>query len=240
MKKKYFFNIIICLLLIVGVFYLIKYIYFKNEDINLPIQNIVNYIKKEESDVLEPTTKVVENKNVYRSTDVISFDEEEPTDIVEVLESEYPYSIPPEIIDDGSIIYDGMTITELTNQLNKSLSSYMTNTGYFFADYTRKTGINPYQSVAIVLLETGCKWGCSRLTVECNNIGGLKGHGSCNGTSYSVYPTLDEGISSYLDIIYYNYYLKGKVTPEEMNTTYAASPKWAEKVNAYIKEIKEK
>ena len=146
----------------------------------------------------------------------------------------------PTIVDDGSIIYDGMTITELTDKLNRSLGDYLSNTGYYFAKYTRDTGMDPYLSVAIVLLETGCKWKCSSLTYECNNIGGLKGGNSCNGKSYSRYDTLEEGIDSYLNIIYNNYYLKGLDTPEKMGPKYAYSTLWAEKVNTYIKEIKEK
>ncbi len=159
---------------------------------------------------------------------------------VDVEPSKYPYLVAPTFADDGSIIYDGMTLTELTELLNKSLNSYMTNTGYFFANYTKRTGINPYLTVAIVLLETGCKWKCSTLTVECNNIGGLKGSGSCRGGSYSKYNSIDEGITAYLDIIYKNYYLKGMDTPEKMASKYAASSEWSNKVNTYINEIKSK
>ena len=173
-------------------------------------------------------------------TNVIVAVDEELDEGIEVETSKYPYLIAPSFEDDGSIIYDGLTLTELTDLLNKSLSSYMTNTGYFFANYTKRTGINPYLSVAIVLLETGCKWQCSTLTVECNNIGGLKGSGSCRGGSYSQYNSLDEGITSYLDIIYKNYYLKGMDTPEKMASLYAASSEWSNKVNTYMNEIKSK
>lgn len=173
-------------------------------------------------------------------TNVITSGYDDLEEFIDVEPSKYPYLVAPTFEDDGSIIYDGMTLTELTNLLNKSLNSYMTNTGYFFANYTKRTGINPYLSVAIVLLETGCKWKCSTLTVECNNIGGLKGSGSCRGGSYSKYNSLDEGITSYLDIIYKNYYLKGMDTPEKMASKYAASSEWSNKVNTYINEIKSK
>ncbi len=173
-------------------------------------------------------------------TNVITSGYDDLEEFVDVEPSKYPYLVAPTFEDDGSIIYDGMTLTELTDLLNKSLGSYMTNTGYFFANYTKRTGINPYLSVAIVLLETGCKWKCSTLTVECNNIGGLKGSGSCRGGSYSKYNSLDEGITSYLDIIYKNYYLKGLDTPDKMASKYAASSEWSNKVNTYINEIKSK
>ena len=92
--------------------------------------------------------------------------------------------------------------------------------------------------LSIVLLETGCKWSCSSITRECNNIGGLKGGPSCNGKSYKKYNTLGEGIDGFLDIIYNRYYLNGMKTPEEMAHVYAASSEWANKVNTYMNEIK--
>lgn len=199
-------------------------------------------VSHQNSEINKPnvaTTEVMK-KMENALTNVITSGYDDLEEFIDVEPSKYPYLVAPTFEDDGSIIYDGMTLTELTNLLNKSLNSYMTNTGYFFANYTKRTGINPYLSVAIVLLETGCKWKCSTLTVECNNIGGLKGSGSCRGGSYSKYNSLDEGITSYLDIIYKNYYLKGLDTPEKMASKYAASSEWSNKVNTYINEIKSK
>ena len=142
------------------------------------------------------------------------------------------------IQDNGEKIIDGMTLTELTNKLNKSLTSTLTNTGHYFANYYVKTGLDPYLAVAIVLHETGCKWTCSKLVRECNNIGGMKGSPSCDGGSYMKYNTLEEGINGYLDMLYNNYYKKGLTTPELINSKYAESTTWSEKVNIYINEIK--
>lgn len=182
----------------------------------------------------KPNTQVATTKRVITTLEV-------PTTRVRVEEEIIKEEIDEiEIVDDGSIIYDGLTITELTNKLNKSLNSYLKDTGYYFAKYTKNTGIDPYLAVSIVLLETGCKWKCSSLTTSCNNIGGLKGGTSCNGSSYSKYDTLEEGINGYLDIIYNNYYLKGMKTAEQMANKYATSSKWAYKVNKYIEEVKSK
>ena len=171
-------------------------------------------------------------------TIMTSISNKEEDNIEYVEDTTYPYGIAPAFVDDGSIIYDGMTLTELTDKLNKSLNGYLTNTGYFFANYTKKTGLDPYLALSIVLLETGCKWSCSSITRECNNIGGLKGGPSCNGKSYKKYNTLGEGIDGFLDIIYNRYYLNGMKTPEEMAHVYAASSEWANKVNTYMNEIK--
>ena len=137
------------------------------------------------------------------------------------------------------IVWDNLTEEELTFKLNKNLYSTMSNTGSHFAKYTSETGLDPYLAISIVNLETGCKWGCSYLARTCNNIGGIKGSPSCNGSSYRRYDTLEEGIKSYLDLIYYNYYSIGLDDPYKMNSKYAESSTWAEKVNNYYQEVKE-
>ena len=138
-----------------------------------------------------------------------------------------------EIIDDGTIIYDNLTLTELINKLNKNLNSTLTNTGIYFAKYYQNTGLDPYLAVAIVLHETGCYWNCSKLVTENYNIGGLRG---VNG--YMKFNTLEEGINGFLDILYNNYYSKGLTTPELINPKYASSTTWSEKINNYIEKIK--
>lgn len=141
----------------------------------------------------------------------------------------------PEIIDDNSIVFDGLTLTELTNKLNKNLSSTLTNTGIYFANYTKKTGLDPYLAVAIVLHETGCKWTCSSLVRNNYNIGGLK-----SGGKFIKYNSLEEGIDGYLNILFNNYYNKGLTTAELMQSKYApSSTTWTDKINWYINNIKE-
>lgn len=137
------------------------------------------------------------------------------------------------------IVWDNLTEEELIIKLNKNLYSTLSNTGSHFAKYTSETGLDPYLAISIVNLETGCKWGCSYLARTCNNIGGIKGSPSCNGSSYRRYDTLEEGIKSYLDLIYYNYYSIGLDDPYKMNSKYAESSTWAEKVNNYYQEVKE-
>ena len=136
------------------------------------------------------------------------------------------------------VIWDDITVEELTLKLNKNLYSDLEGTGEHFAKYTDATGLDPYLAVAIVNLETGCKWGCSSLARSCNNIGGIKGSPSCNGGSYKKFDTLEDGIKSYLDLVYYNYYSVGLDTAEKMNPKYAESTSWAFKVNNYYNEIK--
>lgn len=136
------------------------------------------------------------------------------------------------------VVWDDLTVDELTLKLNKNLYSDLEGMGEHFAKYTEETGLDPYLAVAIVNLETGCKWGCSTLARSCNNIGGIKGSPSCNGGAYKRFDSLEEGIKSYLDLVYYNYYSVGLDTAEKMNPKYAESTSWAFKVNNYYNDIK--
>lgn len=135
------------------------------------------------------------------------------------------------------IVYDNMTLMQLSEKLERNLNSTLKGKGYLYASYALELGLDPYLVVAISMHETGCKWDCSYLVKYCNNVGGQKGYPGCNG-EYKYYETLDDGIRGFMDNLYYNYYLKGLVTPEQINVYYAEDPNWAMKVNAYIEKIK--
>ena len=132
------------------------------------------------------------------------------------------------------IVYDGLTMGELAEKLNRSLNSTISGKGYLIASYSLQLGIDPYMATAIILHETGCNGTCSSLVRECNNVGGQKGGPSCGGGAYKAYATLDEGIMGYLDNLYRNYYSYGLTTPETIGPKYAASTTWASQVNNYI------
>lgn len=136
------------------------------------------------------------------------------------------------------IVYDNLTLDELSAKLDRSLNSTLSGQGSTFATYAVELGIDPYLSVAIVLHETGCKWNCSTLLKQCNNVGGMKGSPGCNGGSYKAFPSLEEGIKAYMDNLQRNYFSLGLTTPETIGPKYAASSTWASQVNAYINEIK--
>ena len=136
------------------------------------------------------------------------------------------------------IVYDGLTMGQLADKLNRSLKSTISGKGYLIASYSLQLGIDPYMATAIILHETGCNGTCSSLVRECNNVGGQKGGPSCGGGAYKAYPTLDEGIMGYLDNLYRNYYSYGLTTPETIGPKYAASTTWASQVNNYIALIK--
>lgn len=137
------------------------------------------------------------------------------------------------------IVYDGMTMEELSAKLNKSLKSTVAGKGELFASYSLEKGVDPYLAVSIMLLETGCNWTCSNLVNNCNNVGGQKGSPNCSN-GYRSYPTLDDGIRGFIDNLANNYYAMGLTTPEAMNPKYAESNMWAIKVNNYMSSVKAK
>lgn len=161
----------------------------------------------------------------------------EPKDANEKIE-ETEQENETETEEQKNIVYDGMTLEELSAKLDRSLNSTLAGKGSTFASYSIELGLDPYLALAIVLEETGCKWECSELVKQCNNVGGQKGSPGCWGGSYRSFPTLDEGIKGYLDNLYYNYYAKGLTTPEMINPIYAESTSWASKVNNYIEQIR--
>lgn len=138
------------------------------------------------------------------------------------------------------IVYDGMTMSELSEKLNRSMKSTIAGKGELLANYTIEKGVDPYIALSIMLLETGCNWTCSSLTQKCNNVGGMKGAPGCDGGSYKAFATIDEGIMKFVDNLANNYYAYGLTTPEAMNRKYAESNEWAMKVNRYISQIKAK
>ncbi len=197
--------------------------------------NVIEEKPIEELIIPEETTTTTTKKTTKRvtTTTMITTTTVKPTEVFENIVTK-----PKEETNNNEIVYDGLTLAQLTEKLNKNLKSTLTNTGHYFANYYLETGLDPYLAVAIVLQETGCKWTCSKLVRNCNNIGGMKGSPKCNGGSYRKYDTLEEGINGYLNMLYKNYYSKGLTTPELINPKYAASSSWSVNVNSYINTIK--
>ena len=192
--------------------------------------NVIENINSEE--VINTTTETTTSTTTTVTTTTSTTTTTTTTKIEDL---EIKRSGESDIVDDNSIVFDGLTLTELSNKLNKHLSSTLTDTGIYFANYTKKTGLDPYLAVAIVLHETGCKWTCSSLVRNNYNIGGLK-----SGGKFIKYNSLEEGIDGYLNILFNNYYNKGLNTAELMQSKYApSSTTWTEKINWYINTIKE-
>ncbi len=140
----------------------------------------------------------------------------------------------------NAIVYDNMTLAQLSEKLNKSLNSTVADKGELFASYSLEKGVDPYIAVAIMLHETGCKWTCSELVRECNNVGGVKGSPSCGSGAYKAYNSIDEGIKGYIDNLSKGYFSQGLTTPDTIVRKYTGfqNNNWLLKVNNYIEDIK--
>ena len=157
-------------------------------------------------------------------------------DIVEEEKEEVQEEVHEEVVkEEPKIVYDGMTLEELANKLERSFNNELSGKGYLYASYSLEKGVDPYLAAAISLEETGCKWNCSSLVKNCNNVGGMKGSG-CG--AYGYFGSLDDGIRAFIDNIYRNYVAYGLTTANTMHHKYAENPEWANNVNAYINRIK--
>ena len=135
-------------------------------------------------------------------------------------------------------VYKGMTMSELAEKLNRSMKSTLAGKGDVLANRAIEKGVDPYLALGIMLLETGCNSGtCSSLTRKCYNVGGMKGFPGCDGGSYKVFSSIDDGINAFVDNLARNYYAYGLTTPEAMNRKYAESSTWAMKVRSYMSQI---
>lgn len=131
------------------------------------------------------------------------------------------------------IVYENMTLGELSDKLDRSLNDTLSGQGLTFATLATDLGVDPYLAVAIVMHETGCKWTCSSAVNYKHNVGGMMGS---NGLL--EFNSLEEGIEAYMNNLYKNYVSQGLTTADAMASKYAASPTWASKVNTYINELK--
>ena len=179
-------------------------------------RSTANYMKMEKQQ--EETVEEIENEIIMAAEEEIQNEEKSEPEVVE-----------------NPVVFDGKTMDELAEQLNKSLNSDMSGKGYLIATKSLEYGVDPYMATAIILQETGCKWNCSSLVRNCNNVGGQKGSG-CG--SYSYFETLDAGIEAFISNLYRNYIAQGLTTVEAINTKYAASTTWSTYVNNYIESIK--
>jgi Beta- N-acetylglucosaminidase len=152
------------------------------------------------------------------------------TEIVEVALNPEPTPEPE------PIVYDGLTMAQLSAKLDRSLASNLSGYGYVFASRSIEKGVDPYMAVSIALHETGCTWGCSAVLRQCNNVAGMKGSPSCMG--YKSFPTLEQGIIGFIDYLSDNYIKYGLTTPAAINPKYAEDRGWAGKVNTYIAKVR--
>ena len=191
----------------------------KINDLNFKIQNMsasTNMIVKEsESEEFQPAKRL---------------------DLTEVKMEAAPASIivPPRIE-----VYEGMTIEELAEKLNRNLGNdIIAGKGMLIASECINKGVDPYVATSIILHETGCKTKCSNLARYCYNFGGQKGKPSCNGGSFKKFDTIDAGLVGMINNLNKNYYAMGLNTVETIAPKYCEGNTWAGKINWFVNSIR--
>lgn len=133
-------------------------------------------------------------------------------------------------------VYEGMTLDEVANQLNKSLKNEISGKGMLIASKSLELGVDPFVATAIIMHETGCgQSSCSHIARTCYNFGGQKGSG-CG--AYQRYSSVDEGLEGMISNLYRNYYARGLTTVETIGPRYAESSTWVGMINSYVSKIK--
>lgn len=138
-----------------------------------------------------------------------------------------------EIVEEDPIVYEGLTLEELGLKIDNILNSTLSGYGTTIASLALEKGVDPVLAASIILVETGCKWTCSSLVRNANNVGGMK----ASSGKYAKFATLEDGLNAFIANLANNYYAKGLTTPEEINTKYATNPNWHEDVYYYMKAI---
>ena len=134
---------------------------------------------------------------------------------------------------DEPAIYEGLTLKELGTKIDKVFNSTLEGYGATVASIALESEVDPIIAASIILVETGCKWSCSSLVKNSNNVGVMRVK---NG--YMKFDTLEEGLQAFINNLAKNYYAKGLDTPELMNKKYATNPNWYKDVYYYIDLIK--
>ena len=133
----------------------------------------------------------------------------------------------------SGLTFEGKSVQEVGAILNKTFKGVLTNKGEVFARLCMEKGMDPYLLAAISAEESAV--GTSNLATTKFNIGGFKcSYGWCS------YSSIDEGMTSFVNVIYNKYFLQGLTTAETMNSKYAESTTWAAKINNWYARIKNK
>ena len=142
--------------------------------------------------------------------------------------------IPPRVE-----VYEGMTLEELADKLNRNLGSdTVAGQGALIAAECLNKGVDPYVTVAIILHETGCGSHCSNLARYCYNFGGQKGSPGCNGGAFKQFNSVEEGLVGMINNLSKNYYGIGLNTVELIAPKYCEGDTWAGQINWFVNKIR--
>lgn len=191
--------------------------------------------KKEDKD-FSINNMAASTNMIFKGKETKEDDDENSLLLTEVVMETAPASviIPPRIE-----VYEGMTLEELGDKLNRNLGNdIVAGKGMLIAAECINKGVDPYVATSILLHETGCGSKCSNLARNCYNFGGQKGGPSCNGGAFKKFNSIDEGLVGLIDNLYKNYYAMGLNTVEKIAPKYCEGNEWAGKINWFVNKIR--
>lgn len=131
----------------------------------------------------------------------------------------------------SNLSFEGESLGEISDKLNAKFKGSLKGMGEPFARLCMQKGMDPYLLAAISVHETG--FGKSNAAMTKYNFGGIM----CSG-KLCTYSSVEDGISSFINMVYRNYFSKGLTTPEQMHKKYAEGNTWADKVTMHYKALR--
>lgn len=204
-------------------------------------------IQNDSASSMKPATTVTgfDIKNMAASSNMIvkEIEKEEPEEQTNLVLTEVEMETAPAsvIVPPRVEVYEGMTLEELAEKLNRNLGSdIVAGKGDIIAAECINKGVDPYIVVAIIAQETGCTGsnGCSNLARYCYNFGGVKGKPSCNGGAFKKYDSIEEGLVGMIDNLSRNYFAIGLTTPDTIGPKYCEGDEWAGHINWFVNKIR--
>ena len=199
-------------------------------------------LQSEETSSLRVSYDEYNIKNMAASANMILNETEESkknTNHLSLTEVEMETAPASIIIPPRVEVYEGMTLEELADKLNRNLGSdTVAGQGALIAAECINKGVDPYVTVAIILHETGCGSHCSNLARYCYNFGGQKGSPGCNGGAFKQFNSIEEGLVGMIDNLSRNYYGMGLNTVELIAPKYCEGNTWAGQINWFVNKIR--
>ncbi len=135
--------------------------------------------------------------------------------------------------------YNGEKIEKIAEKMNK----YFAKTSLEeYGEYITKTSaykkVDPYLVAGIILESTTCKYDCSILFKECNNVYMEKGDPGCFGGSYKKYDKIDDSILDLVLNIRKNFDDPKDQTPVNIYKHFNKNKTWVFRVDKYIENLK--
>ena len=134
--------------------------------------------------------------------------------------------------------YNGESVEKIIEKMKKffvetPLEGYEEN----IVNVSVRNNVNPYLVSAIILESTSCKYNCTVIFNECNNVSSTKGKPGCFGGSYRLYDSVEDSIKDLVESIK-SKFSEDEQIPNKMYSKFDRNAIWAFKVNKYMDEIK--